>query len=80
MEEMEEMSSVYKKLLEQITLYNQYKNNIDFEKARKLSEIIVNINNLAIKLGLFEGDAESELTEMQTKLEYKDKNRTILFV
>ncbi len=80
MEMMEEKESLYEKLLQQITLYNQYKNNIDFEKAQKLSKLLMNINNLAIKLGVYKGDVESELNNMETKLRNEEKNKSIIFI
>ena len=80
MERMEEMGSLYEKLLQQITLYNQYKNNIDFEKAQKLSKHLMDINNLAIKLGVYRGDVESELNAMETKLRYEERNKSIIFI
>ena len=80
MEMMEEKGSLYEKLLKQITLYNQYKNNIDFEKAQKLSKLLMNINNLAIKLGVYKGDVESELNNMETKLRNEEKNKSIIFI
>ncbi|MEM0143224.1 MAG: hypothetical protein QXL94_04655 [Candidatus Parvarchaeum sp.] len=80
MEMMEETGSLYEKLLQQITLYNQYKNNIDFEKAKKLSRLLMDINNLAIKLGVYKGDPESELTDMEVKLRHKEMNRSVIFL
>ncbi|MCL4376431.1 hypothetical protein M1558_02995 [Candidatus Parvarchaeota archaeon] len=80
MEMMEEMGSLYEKLLQQITLYNQYKNNIDFEKAQKLSKLLMDINNLAIKLGVYRGDVESELNAMETKLRHEERNKSIIFI
>ncbi|MCL4372797.1 hypothetical protein M1384_01900 [Candidatus Parvarchaeota archaeon] len=80
MERMEEMGSLYEKLLQQITLYNQYKNNIDFEKAQKLSKHLMDINNLAIKLGVYRGDVESELNAMETKLRHEERNKSIIFI
>ncbi len=80
MERMEETGSLYEKLLQQITLYNQYKNNIDFEKAQKLSKLLMNINNLAIKLGVYRGDVESELNNMETKLRNEERNKSIIFI
>jgi len=80
MEVMEETGSLYEKLLQQITLYNQYKNNIDFEKAQKLSKLLMDINNLAIKLGIYRGDVESELNAMETKLRHEEKNKSIIFI
>jgi hypothetical protein len=80
MERMEEMGSLYEKLLQQITLYNQYKNNIDFEKAEKLSRLLMDINNLAIRLGVYKGDVESELNDMETKLRHEEKNKSIRFI
>ncbi|MCL4361966.1 MAG: hypothetical protein OH338_01650 [Candidatus Parvarchaeota archaeon] len=80
MEMMEEKGSLYEKLLQQITLYNQYKNNIDFEKAQKLSKLLMNINNLAIKLGVYKGDVESELNNMETKLRDEERNKSIIFI
>ncbi|MGC8533255.1 MAG: hypothetical protein ACP5MV_01325 [Candidatus Parvarchaeum sp.] len=80
MERMEETGSLYEKLLQQITLYNQYKNNIDFEKAQKLSRLLMNINNLAIKLGVYRGDVESELNSMETKLRNEERNKSIIFI
>lgn len=80
MEMAEEAGSLYEKLLQQITLYNQYKNNIDFEKAQKLSRLLMNINNLAIKLGVYRGDVESELNSMETKLRNEERNKSIIFI
>ncbi|MCL4397044.1 hypothetical protein M1494_01725 [Candidatus Parvarchaeota archaeon] len=80
MEMMEETGSLYEKLLQQITLYNQYKNNIDFEKAQKLSKLLMDINNLAIKLGVYHGDVESELNAMETKLRHEERNKSIIFI
>ncbi|MCL5420718.1 MAG: hypothetical protein M1284_03135 [Candidatus Parvarchaeota archaeon] len=80
MERMEEIGGLHEKLLQQITLYNQYKNNVEFEKAKKLSELLMNINNLAIRLGMSNGDAESELSEMEVKLRSKNRNRAIIFI
>ena len=80
MERMEEMGDLYEKLLQQITLYNQYKNNIDFEKAQKLSKLLMDINNLAIKLGVYRGDVESELNAMETKLRHEERNKSIIFI
>ena len=80
MEMMEETGSLYEKLLQQITLYNQYKNNIDFEKAQKLSKLLMNINNLAIKLGVYKGDVESELNAMETRLRHEERNKSIIFI
>ena len=80
MEIVEETGNLYEKLLQQITLYNQYKNNIDFEKAQKLSKLLMNINNLAIKLGVYKGDVESELNNMETKLRDEERNKSIIFI
>lgn len=80
MEMMEETGSLYEKLLEQITLYNQYKNNVDFKKAEKVSRLLMDINNLAVKLGVYRGDVESELTDMKVKLKHKDRSKSITFV
>ena len=80
MEKMGETKSLYEKLLQQITLYNQYRNNIDFEKAKKLSELLVNINNLAVKVGVTQGDAGLQLAEVETQLQSMYKNASIVFV
>ncbi|EFD92519.1 MAG: hypothetical protein CSMARM5_0095 [Candidatus Parvarchaeum acidophilus ARMAN-5_'5-way FS'] len=80
MEKTEEMNSLYEKLLEQITLYNQFKNNVSFEKAQKLSELLVKINNLAVKVGISHGDVEAQLMEMEMQLQSIDKNRSIIFI
>jgi hypothetical protein len=80
MEVMEEKESLYEKLLQQITLYNQYKNNIDFEKAERVSRLLMDINNLAIRLGVYRGDPEAELTNMQIKLKHEEKNKPIHFI
>ena len=80
MERMEEMGDLYEKLLQQITLYNQYKNNIDFEKAQKLSKLLMDINNLAIKVGVYRGDVEAELNAMETKLRSEERNKSIAFI
>ncbi len=80
MEKTGEIKELYERILEQITLYNQYKNNINFEKAKKLSELLMNINNLAVKLGVYMGDAELQLVEMEGQLKSKDKTRSIVFV
>lgn len=81
MEKGEEMRSLYERLLQQITLYNQCRNNIDFEKAKRLSELVMDINDLAIRLGILrDGDAESELMDMEMKLKYQGKSKSIIFV
>lgn len=80
MEKTGEIKELYERILEQITLYNQYKNNINFEKAKKLSELLMNINNLAVKLGVYMGDAELQLVEMEGQLKSKNKTRSIVFV
>ncbi len=77
---MEEIKSLYEKLLEQITLYNQYKNNVDFEKAKKMSELLVNINNLAVRVGISQGDVEAKLEEMELQLRSIEKNRAVVFI
>jgi hypothetical protein len=80
MEIVEETGNLYEKLLQQITLYNQYKNNVDFEKAKKVSKLLMDINNLAIKMGIYRGDAESELTAMEVKLRDEERNKSIIFI
>ena len=74
------MKSLYEKLLQQITLYNQYRNNVDFEKAKRLSELLVNINNLAVRVGISRGDVESQLSEMEFQLGSIERNRSIVFL
>jgi hypothetical protein len=76
----EEVKSLYEKLLQQITLYNQYRNNVDFEKAKRLSELLVNINNLAVRVGISRGDVESQLSEMEFQLGSIERNRSIVFL
>jgi hypothetical protein len=76
----EEAKKLYEKVLEQITLYNQYKNNVSFDRAYEISKLIVRINNLAIKNGLYKGDPQTYLSDFEHKLESEERNRAVLFI
>ena len=80
MERGDELKKLYEKVLENITLYNQYHNNVDYERACEISELIVKINNLAIKNGVFKGDLKSDLADFEQKLMSQERNRSVLFV
>ncbi len=80
MEDRSEIARLYQKVLEHITLYNQYENDVNFEEAKKISELILKINNLAIRYGKFRGRLDEELETFENKLESLQRNRSVLFV
>ncbi len=76
----EELKKLYERLLEHITLYNQYRNNVGFDKAVELSKRLVRINDLAIKNGTYKGDLETDLSDFENKLISEKNNRAVLFI
>ncbi len=78
--EEDEAKILYEKLLENFTLYNQYKNNVPFADAYKISKMLLRINNLAIENGLYMGDVDGPLNDFVIKLESEERNRDMLFV
>ncbi len=80
MEDSSEITQLYQRVLEQVTLYNQYKNDVNFEEAKKISELVLKINNLAIKYGKFKGSLNEELETFENKLESLERNRSVMFL
>jgi hypothetical protein len=76
----EELKKLYERVLENFTLYNQYRNNVAFAEAYKISEMLLRINNLAIKNGLYKGDLDGSLSDFEMKLESDERNKSVLFV
>ncbi|MCL5016802.1 MAG: hypothetical protein M1441_01515 [Candidatus Parvarchaeota archaeon] len=77
--ENEEFEKLYERVLENMTLYNQYQNNIDFDKAKLVGELIVKINDLAIKNGISKGDVVESLYNLEEKLRNEEKSSIALF-
>lgn len=75
-----ELEKLYEKVLEHFTLYNQYQNNVEYDRAYEISELLLKINNLAIKNGRYKGDPTRYLSDFEHKLESEDRNRGVLFV
>ena len=75
----EEFEKLYERVLENMTLYNQYQNNIDFDKAKLVGELIVKINDLAIKNGISKGDVVESLYNLEEKLRNEEKSSIALF-
>jgi hypothetical protein len=80
MGEEEELRKLYEKLLEHFVLYNQFQNNIPYDRAYEISQLILRINNLAIKNGLYKGDLKRSLSDFEHKLESEERNRAVLFI
>lgn len=75
----EEFEKLYERVLENMTLYNQYQNNISFDKAKLAGELIVRINDLAVKNGLLKGDAINGLYDLEERLKNEGKSAIVLF-
>jgi hypothetical protein len=75
----EEFEKLYERVLENMTLYNQYQNNISFDKAKLAGELIVRINDLAVKNGLLKGDAIDGLYDLEERLKNEGKSAIVLF-
>ncbi|MCL4399558.1 hypothetical protein M1293_03595 [Candidatus Parvarchaeota archaeon] len=80
MEDEEELKELYRKVLENMTLYNQYRNNVKFDKASEISELVMKINDLAIKNGIYNGDLKSEFSKFEKQLEEQERNRAVCFL
>ncbi len=80
MEKQDELKKLYERVLEHFTLYNQFQNNVPYDRAYEISQLILRINNLAIKNGLYKGDTKRYLSDFEHKLESEDRNRAVLFI
>ncbi|MCL5009478.1 MAG: hypothetical protein M1433_00635 [Candidatus Parvarchaeota archaeon] len=78
--EEEELKKLYERVLENFTLYNQYRNNIEFNEAYELGELLLRINNLAVRNGLYRGDIRGPLSDFEQKLKSDEKNKNVLFI
>ncbi|MCL5101432.1 MAG: hypothetical protein M1348_02375 [Candidatus Parvarchaeota archaeon] len=78
--EKEEFRELCRRVLENFTLYNQYQNNVPYDRAYEISQMILRINNLAIKNGRYKGDLKTYLMDFEHKLQSEDRNRAVLFV
>ena len=47
---------IYRKLFENIVLYNQYKNNVEYEEATKFAKYLLKLNDLIIKYRITRGE------------------------
>lgn len=80
MRKAEEAELIYRRVLENFTLYNQYQNEVDFDKAVAVSESIMRINNLAVKQGKYKGDISSVLEQIENRLKSENNNKPIYFI
>ncbi len=80
MEKGEELKKLYERVLEHFTLYNQYQNNVPYDRAYEISQMIMRINNLAIKNGIYKGDPKTYLSDFEHKLQSEERNRSVLFI
>ncbi len=80
MRKLEEAELIYRRILENFTLYNQYRNELSFDKAVALSESLVRINDLAVKQGKYKGDISSVLDNIENKLKSDENNKPIYFI
>lgn len=76
----EELKKLYQRVLENFTLYNQYQNNVPYDRACEISQLVLRINNLAIKNGRYRGDLKTYLADFEHKLQSEDRNRAVLFI
>ena len=75
-----EAELIYRRVLENFTLYNQYRNELSFDKAVALSESLLRINDLAVKQGKYKGDISSVLDNIENKLKSDERNKPIYFI
>ncbi len=47
---------IYRKLFENIVLYNQYKNNVEYGEATKFAKYLLKLNDLIIKYRITRGE------------------------
>ncbi len=76
----DEVKRLYERVLENVTLYNQYENNVDFTKAYEISRMLLRINNMAIKNGLYRGDIKASLEELEALLKSHENNKPVYFI
>lgn len=65
---------IYKKLFENIVLYNQFKNNMKYNEALKFSRYLLKINDLILKRHIINGENSIEQIKLLENKIKKDMN------
>ncbi|MGC8516518.1 MAG: hypothetical protein ACP5MT_01310 [Candidatus Acidifodinimicrobium sp.] len=64
-----ELKLVYRRAIEGIILYNQYRNNLNFEKSAEIGQQLLAVNDMLVLNNIKKGEEISEkIDELKRKL------------